>query len=63
MLIPHEIDFWYQYDFEWLEKCDAVYRLPGESVGADKEVERAKELGKPVFHSFKEVVNAQPVFE
>jgi hypothetical protein len=51
-LQPHEIDYWYEYDLEWLEMCDAVFRLPGESSGADKEVARAGELGRPVFYSF-----------
>ena len=40
---------WMQYDMEWLEACDAVYRLPGESPGADRECARAMELGIPVF--------------
>lgn len=55
MLIPREIDYWYSYDMEWLEQCEAVFRLPGESKGADKEVERAKELGMPVFTSYLDV--------
>jgi hypothetical protein len=51
--IPHsDIEFWYQYDLEWLAVCDAVFRLPGESVGADQECARAKELGMPVFTNY-----------
>jgi hypothetical protein len=53
MLIPHyDVNYWYRYDLEWLKKCDAVFRLPGDSVGADREVEVAKELGLPVFESY-----------
>lgn len=53
MLVPHhDIEYWYVYDMEWLEVCDAVFRLPGESVGADREVARAKELGIPVVTSY-----------
>lgn len=55
MLIPKEIEFWYQYDIEWLEKCDAVFRIAGESKGADEEVRLAKEMGKPVFYSFLDI--------
>jgi hypothetical protein len=55
MIQPHNIDYWYQYDLEWLEVCDALFRLPGESHGADKEAERAKELGIPVFTSISEL--------
>lgn len=35
--------------FAWLEVCDALLRLPGESSGADRETARAFELGIPVF--------------
>lgn len=52
MLLPHEIDYWYAYDMEWLEKCDALFRIEGESKGADAEEARARELGKPVFYSY-----------
>jgi len=55
MILEHDIDYWYRYDLEWLGKCDALFRIPGESYGADKEVERAKELGIPVFTSFEEI--------
>jgi hypothetical protein len=51
-LLPHAIDYWYAYDMEWLEQCDAVFRIPGESHGADEEVKRAEELGKPVYYSY-----------
>lgn len=49
-LRPHEIDFWYQLDLAWLEKCDCVLRLPGESKGADFEIEIAKQLGIPIYY-------------
>jgi hypothetical protein len=51
MLIPHEYEFWMAQDFKWLERCDAILRLPGESSGADREVEHAKSLGLTVFTS------------
>jgi hypothetical protein len=47
--IPHEWEFWMNQDFEWLTVCDAVFRIDGESKGADMEVELAKKLGKPVY--------------
>ncbi len=52
MLLPHEIDYWYAYDIEWLKECDAVFRLSGESRGADEEVRIAQELGKPIYTSY-----------
>lgn len=45
---PRTWNDWMTTCLTWLEKCDAVYRLPGESRGADIEVERAVELGIPV---------------
>ncbi len=32
-----------------IHKCDALYRVPGESSGADREVELARKLRIPVF--------------
>ena len=40
---------WIAYDLCVIERCDAVLRLPGESVGADAEVKKATAMGKPVF--------------
>lgn len=44
-------DYWMDYCLSFLEGCDVLYRLQGESKGADMEVTRAKELGIPVFFS------------
>ncbi len=46
---PRPYEFWTAMDLAWLERCDALVRLPGESSGADAEVARARELGLPVF--------------
>jgi hypothetical protein len=42
---------WLPYNFGWLEVCDVLLRLPGESVGAAEEVHWAKKHGIPVFYS------------
>lgn len=42
-------DLWIACDLAWVAVADAVYRLPGESAGADAEVAFAKERGIPVF--------------
>lgn len=41
---------WLEYDFRWVEVCDAVYRIPGQvaSPGADRECSFAEALGIPV---------------
>jgi hypothetical protein len=48
MLAPHDVEHWYEFDLKWLERCDRLPRLPGESSGADREVRRALKLGMPV---------------
>ena len=40
----------------WVSVCDAVLRLPGESVGADHETLFAKSQGIPVFYSVERLV-------
>lgn len=45
---PHPVEFWYDYDLAWLRMCDAVLRLPGESIGADAEVEEARRRHMPI---------------
>ena len=42
---PHED--WIKYDLAWIESCDILVRLPGESKGADMEVEHATKMGIP----------------
>lgn len=48
---PKPYDAWCKFDMMWLQKCDALIRLPGESRGADAEVAEAKRLGIPVVES------------
>lgn len=58
-LIPQKIEYWYKLDMEWLEVCEAVFRIGGESTGADMEVQRAQELGLPVFYSLEDLQRYQ----
>jgi hypothetical protein len=55
-LCPHDLQFWYDYDLAWLEKCDALLRLPGESAGADNEVSMAFALKMPVYLSIEDLL-------
>lgn len=48
-LIPHEV--WMEVDLPWVEVADAVFRITGDSVGADMECELAREKGIEVFVS------------
>ena len=43
-----------------LEHCDAVLRLPGDSVGADQDVAIARERGLPVFDRVEDIPGFVP---
>lgn len=50
MIAPQDYETWMAYDFDVIRRCDALLRLPGESAGADREVEHADRLHLAVFH-------------
>lgn len=54
MVDPHHVDDWMRWDVAWLDRCDAMLRLPGESPGSDHEIAEARKRGIPVFHFDKE---------
>jgi len=56
LMAPHDYEVWMAVGLAWLRTCDAVLRLPGESPGADREVEVARILEIPVFYSVEELV-------
>jgi len=49
LVSPAPYERWCERDNAVLDRCDALFRIPGESVGADAEEERARRLGMPVF--------------
>lgn len=50
-LLPDvDYDGWLDTDLPFVEACDALLRLPGESVGADREVRHAHDHNIPVHH-------------
>lgn len=56
LVIPHEdVTYWYEKDIKWLMECNALLRLPGESVGADIEVEIARSHGMAIFFSVEDI--------
>lgn len=59
---PRPVEFWYEYDLRILTRCDALFRISGESVGADKEVTRAKELSLPIIYGGDDVLTAMENF-
>jgi len=51
---------WYEADMPWVAVSDAVLRLPGESVGADKETALAQQLGIPVYTDVEMLIASPP---
>ncbi len=47
--------FLYPVAHQLLERCDAVFRIEGESRGADEDVRLARELGKLVYWDFESI--------
>jgi nucleoside 2-deoxyribosyltransferase len=60
-LYPMSYVEWLRYDFKCLLACDAVYRMPGASRGADLEVRFAKARGIPVFTTLAELAQKMPI--
>jgi hypothetical protein len=51
----HDNQHWIDEDLRWLDVCDALYRMPGDSKGADGEVAYAEAHGIPVFQTLCEL--------
>ncbi len=48
---------WLEQDYELIRRSDFVYRLPGSSSGADREVAFAEDHGKGVFFDIEELLS------
>lgn len=46
----HPYEFWMEQTLAWVERCDLLYRMPGESKGADREMKLAEDMGLGVYH-------------
>jgi hypothetical protein len=60
LIYPLSYERWMLLDLRWLETCHVVLRLPGESPGADREVEVAKTRGMPIYFSLAACLQALP---
>ena|SRR5437879_1256423 len=49
---------WMRLDLAWVTAAHAVYRMPGKSSGADREVKLARSLSIPVVYSVAELQEA-----
>ena len=57
IVTPKPYADWLGWCFEWIEVCDCVFRLPGESPGAEKEVMHAVRHGKSVFTDINDLIS------
>src|SRR6185436_16045859 len=55
MAHPRPYETWINLDLAWVQCCHVLLRLPGESSGADGEVEYAKKLNIPIVYSIGEL--------
>lgn len=53
---PQPYETWMAIDFAWVEACDVLWRIPGDSAGADREVAHAIKLGIPVVYTLPELL-------
>jgi hypothetical protein len=52
---PEFTEYQYPVAHRLLEKCDAILRIPGESRGADLEMEKARQMGNIIFTDLDQV--------
>lgn len=52
--VPHRE--WIENDLPWVAVADVVFRMPGESIGADEETRFAELKGIPVITSWHELM-------
>lgn len=55
-LSPKPYEIWTALDNAWLKRCDCILRLPGESSGADAEVQLAAQLNIPIFYDIASII-------
>lgn len=56
-IAPHDdVEYWYAHDIAHLARCDALFRFPGASSGADREVAFANDRGIAVFDDIDETI-------
>jgi hypothetical protein len=56
---PHSWQTWMNYDLEYVNVCQCLLRIPGESTGGDIEVAQARALGMPVYFSIEELLEKE----
>lgn len=52
LMFPRPLSYWYAFDKRQIEHCDALWRISGDSDGADMEVAYAEAREIPVFYTY-----------
>jgi len=60
---PYEYEDWMELDLAWVSAADLVFRIDGESPGADREIAYAEQRGIPVVYSISEAVAVRTEIE
>lgn len=60
LVTPRSYEDWLDWDQYWLFFCDCVLRLPGRSLGADREIESTRKWKMPIFRSVEELYKNMP---
>lgn len=61
IMYEKDADEWLAWDKEWLLSCDVLFRIPGQSEGADMEERWATENGIPVCRGWTEFLERFPI--
>ncbi len=55
---PQPRKYWLSLDFAWLRRCDGLFRMEGESPGADAEVTLALSIPIPIYYYLGQIPKA-----
>jgi hypothetical protein len=53
---PHDYEDWMKWDHAWIERCDALVRLSGESSGAERDRAIAASLGLHIYEDVESLI-------
>jgi len=56
LILPRPYEDWMEIDLAWLPCCHALFRMSGDSPGADRECSQATDRGIPVLRTREELV-------
>lgn len=61
IMTPRPQSEWLGLVMEWISMCNCIIRMPGDSAGADLEVDYAKQCGLRVYHHLHDLLAAETI--